>query len=77
MPAPFTKLRDVPPERLDQAIDSFTEADWQRIEEGFLRVSAHELDDWWRPMLGLHERIDVILLLCKLYCRSLTRTEVA
>jgi hypothetical protein len=76
-PAPFTKLRDVAPDQLDQAIDSFTEDEWDRIEKGYLEVAAHQLGDWWKPYLGLHEDVDVLLLLCNLYHRSLVRTEVA
>lgn len=73
----FKKLKDVPPDRLDAVIDTFTERDWIHFEEGYLRVAVSEISDWWTPMLGLAEGIDVGALFCKLYSRSLTRTPGA
>lgn len=70
----FKKLKDVPEDQLDAVIDTFTERDWIHFEDGYLRIAISELEDWWVPDLGLDADIDVGLLFCKLYNRSITRT---
>lgn len=73
----FSKLRGVPTDQLDQVIDSFNEDDWDVLYPGYIEVAAHDLGDWWKPLLGLHADVDVLELLCKLYRRTQTRTPGA
>jgi len=71
----FTKFAGVSPARIPQVIDTLTDADWNDLYPAFLEVVAHEISDWWVPMLGLREDVDAALLFCLLYQRSLSRTE--
>lgn len=70
---PFTKFRGVPPEQIDSVIESLTEAEWERLDQGYIESACHELGDWWRPMLGLHVDVDPAELFCKLYTLALAR----
>lgn len=58
---------------LDDAIDRLSEREWVVIEDAYLRVAAAELDDWFSPMLGVADDVDVLILVSKLYAASLAR----
>lgn len=69
----FTKLQGVSLARLDEAIDGFTDQDWDDLERGYLDPIALDVADHLTP-LGVDAEADSIDLLCRLYKRSHARS---
>ena len=69
---PFTKLRDVGLDQLDEALTGFTDDDWRELEQAHLDPLGHwvvqSLD-----LLGIDADADSVLMYCRLYQHLLAR----
>jgi len=72
-----TPLTGATPDRLAAAIDALTDEQMDALELGFIDVAQIEISEWWAPMLGLHDDVDVADLFCRLYQRMIAKTEGA
>lgn len=69
---PFTKLRGVTPDQLDEVVSTFTDEDWDALEQGYLIPAGHDVLDHLDP-LGADEDFDTTVLFCRLYSHLTAR----
>ena len=72
MIAPFTKLRGVTVDSLDEVTAAFTDADWDQLD-GDLTGVFHEVTDQM-VRLGVDDTDqDAVLIFCRLYLKVIAR----
>ena len=69
----FTKLRGVTVDQLDEVTASFTDTDWEQLDESHLRPIYHDVTDHM-VLLGIDDTDqDAVLIFCRLYLKVIAR----